>query len=141
MSDIYAEDVNYWKTSSSSADSWIEKAKKEIKSVGGAVLGEAYASSDGKAAFMLAFTLDGDSFKVTWPVLQSKTGNQGAAKVQAATALYHDVKARCVSLRFLGSRAAFMSYLLLPDGRAAGEAGSAELVRALPLMLGCGDER
>lgn len=42
-------------------------------------------------------------------------------------------KAACVKLRFLGSRAAFIAYWMLPDGRTPAEAtGDLEL----PLLLG-----
>jgi hypothetical protein len=48
---------------------------------------------------MLEFDLGGERYKVVWPVLPTKTGKDRAARVQAATALYHDVKARCVTLK------------------------------------------
>ena len=66
---------------------------------------------------MLAFEIGGDKFKVLFPVLPSKSGNEKAARIQAATMIYHDIKSKCVSAAVLGSRAAFFSYLLLPDGR------------------------
>lgn len=135
---MYAEDVNYWQTSRSSSDKWIEKAKKEIKTVGGQVVGSGSFSEDitGRAGFMLAFTLEGENFTIKWPVLKSKSGNHRAAQVQAATALYHEVKAACVKVKFLGARSAFFAYLMLPDGRTAAETGSPELVEILPSIIG-----
>lgn len=70
-----------------------------------------------------------------WPVLLSKTGHGGAARIQAATALYREVKAACVKAKFLGNRAAFFAYLLLPDGRTASQASAPELLEALPKLL------
>ena len=95
----FAEDVNYWKTGKSAPDTWIDRAKHEIESINGQVLAEGFGheSLTGKAAYMLAFKIAGEQFKITWPVLPSKSGAKRAAKIQAATMLYHDVKARCVS--------------------------------------------
>ena len=89
----------------------------------------------GRSAFMLAFKIDDEQFKVVWPVLPSKSGNERAARIQAATMLYHDVKARCVSAKVLGPRAAFFNYLVLPDGRTTVEAASPELVDMLPALF------
>lgn len=132
---IYAEEVNYWQTSRSSADQWIEKAKAEIRGVKGQIIGEAFgADASGKAAFMLHFRLGEDQFKIIFPVLPSKTGKTSAAKIQAATILYHDVKAKCVLAKVLGLRTAFLPFLLLPDGRTASQASNQELV--IPQILG-----
>lgn len=135
---IYAEEVNYWMTSKTSSDTWMDSAKKEIKGAGGKVLGEGFVSetATGKSSFLLAFELEGEQFKVLWPVLQSKTKNDRAARIQAATALYHEVKAACVKTKFLGARTAFFSYLMLPNGRTAAEVGSPDLVEMLPQLLG-----
>jgi len=130
-----AEDVNYWQTSKSSPDTWVERAKKEILRAGGQVLAEGFVSDPRGTAFMLAFTLEGDNFKMIWPVLEPKTGNLKAARIQAATALYHEVKAACVKAKFLGTRAAFFAYLQLPDGRTAFQVSTPELLDAMPRML------
>lgn len=130
-----AEDVNYWKTGSSSPDVWMEKSKREIETAGGTVVGEGFGAElqTGREAYMLAFQLGGDSFKICWPVLPSE--DRRAARRQAATMLYHDTKARCVSAKVLGGRNAFFSFLMLPDGRTAGELVEPEAVLALPDML------
>lgn len=132
-----AENANYWKTSKSSPDVWLEKAQTEIKRVGGVIAGSAIVSDEiaGRYAFMLAFQLGDDNFKMTWPVLKTKTGNLKAARIQAATALYHEVKAACVKVKFLGARSAFFAYLMLPDGRTASDVGGDELAQILPQML------
>lgn len=133
----YAEDINYWKTGKSSPDVWLEKAKTEIKRVGGVVAGSVIVSDEiaGKYAFMLAFSLGDDQFKMVWPVLKTKTDNLKAARIQSATALYHEVKAACVKLKFLGARSAFFAYLMLDDGRTASEVGGNELSEILPQLL------
>ncbi len=135
---MYAEDVNYWQTGKASPDNWLEKAKKEIHIVGGQVIGSQIISEDitGRAGFVLAFQLDGENFTIKWPVLQSKRNNRQAARRQAATALYHEVKAACVKVKFLGARSAFFAYLMLPDGRTAAEVGSSELLEMLPALIG-----
>lgn len=141
MSELYAEDVgNYWKTGTRAPDAWIDLAKKEIGSAGGKVLSEAYGRDDtGRAAFMLEFAFASERFRAIWPVLKSRTNNEKAARIQAATMLYHDVKARCVSAKVLGTRAAFFSYLLLPDGRTAAQVAAPELVTLYPKLLTGGE--
>ncbi len=135
---LYAEDVgHYWKTGTSSPDTWIDKAKREIVSVGGRVNQEAFGSdSEGRSAFLLDFTVKEDRFCAVWPVLPTRTkGNERAARIQAATMLYHDVKARCVSAKVLGVRAAFFTYLMLPDGRTAAQASAPEIAASYPRLL------
>lgn len=134
MAQTFAEDVNYWRTSKSSPDTWIERTRRQIEKLGGKVVAEAFGSEPetNRAAFMLAFSLGNDQFRVVWPVLPSRTTSERAAKVQAATMLYHDIKARCISAAVLGTRAAFFSFLMLPDGRAAGEMSTPELAQAIP---------
>lgn len=126
----YAEDLNYWQSGRSSPDTWISKAKKELARAGFKVLGDAYGMDDvlGRAAYMLSFQLAEDMFKVTWPVLPSRTGKDQAARIQAATMLYHDVKSRCVSAKVLGGRTAFFSYIRLPDGRSAADTAVEEIL-------------
>lgn len=103
----------------------------------GIVLGEGFGSEPqtGRAAYMLAFEFAGERFKVIWPVLSSKSGDQRAARIQAATMLFHDVKARCISAKVLGHRTAFFSYYLLPNGRTATEVSAPELLDAIPKFL------
>lgn len=134
----YAEDVNYWQSSRTSPDTWLDKAKQEIERVGGQVAAEGFVSEalTGRSSFMLAFSIEADNFKLLWPVLESKTGKVKAARIQAATALYHEVKAACVKAKFLGARSAFFAYLMLPNGKTASESSASELIAALPELLG-----
>lgn len=132
----YAEDVgHYWQTGSSSPDVWIEKAKEQIEEIGGLITADAYGSMEGRAAFMVSFSIEENKFKVIFPVLESKTGKNLAAKRQAATMLYHDIKAKCMVASVLGMKAAFFSYLMLPDGRTASEVATPELAQNFPLLL------
>ena len=118
----YAEDINYWKTGQSSPDSWMGKSVRLIQGLDGFVIAEAFGKdASGSSAFMLAFEIEGNEFKVVWPVLPSKSGNEKAARTQAATMLHHDIKAKCISATVLGVRVAFFSYLLLGDGRTTTE--------------------
>jgi hypothetical protein len=141
MAQIYAEDVNYWKTGTSSPDTWIDKAKAEIRAAGGTIGPEAFGNDgNGRIAYMLEFSFGRDRFRVVWPVLQSKTRNEKAARIQATTMLYHDVKAKCVSAKVHGIRAAFFQYAILPDGRTAAQVAEPELIRQYPKLLAAGEE-
>jgi hypothetical protein len=57
-------------------------------------------------------------------VLPSRPGNEGAAKIQAAVAMKHDIKAKCMALKWLGPSAAFAGERVLPDDRMVAEASA-----------------
>lgn len=114
---IYAEDIgNYWKTSQAQTETWLDKCKKEIVNAGGKVLRSAVFEEGDKTVIALEFTFGKDSFRSTWDVLPSRTGNIKAAKIQAATMMYHDIKDSCVKAKVRGFRRAFAEYLILPEG-------------------------
>jgi len=132
----YAEDIgHYWETSKSSLESWIDKTRKLIEGLSGVVKAEGFGAVEGKSAYMMAFSLGGDNFKVVWPVLPSRKGKNLAARRQAVTLLHHDIKAKAMTASVLGTRVAFFCYMMLPDGRTAGEATRPELSEAFPLQL------
>jgi hypothetical protein len=138
---MYAEDINYWKTGKSNAGAWLEKAKQQIIKLGGHVLiqAEGMNPDTGNEIYMLHFMIDNENYKILWPVLPTRTStqaNQRAAKIQAATMLYHDVKARCITAAVLGSRKAFFAYYMLPDGRAAADAGNEDIARLFDAFSG-----
>lgn len=133
--DTWAEDLAYWKTSQSMPDTWLDRTIGLIEKAGGVVEASGYGNQGERSAYMVTFGLDGEVFRIVWPVIPSKTGNVRAAKVQAATMMHHDVKARLISAQVLGVRAAFFNWLMLPDGRTATSVGLAELV---PPMLMAG---
>ena len=129
-----AKDVgHFYNTSRSSPDSWIDKTVKLIEQHGGIVTHRAFGMQLGKAAYMLRFELDDNAFKVIWPVLDDDSSL--TARRQAATMLYHDVKAKLMSAMVLGATVAFFQYWLLPDGRTASQLEIRELRNALPPML------
>ena len=132
----YAEDVgNYWKTSQTSADMWMDKTQQLIKNIEGTILGVGYGSepTTGRAAYMLQFQIGGNAYKIVWPVLPT-TVSEKAARIQAATFIYHDVKAKVSSAKVLGARAAFFSYLMLPDGQTATQASIETLSEGIPTI-------
>ncbi|MBE3142230.1 MAG: hypothetical protein IMZ53_16795 [Thermoplasmata archaeon] len=132
----YAEDIgHYWQTSNSSPDSWLAKTTDLIKKSQGKIIAEGFGSAMGRAAFMLTFEIGGEKFKLVWPVLPSKTKKDLAARRQAATLMYYDVKAKLMTASVLGFRDAFFQYLLLPDGRTTGEIALPELSQAFPQLL------
>lgn len=135
--ELYAEEVNYWKTSHSSPDKWLDKTKKLILDIDGTILGEGFGSDPIRqySAYMLQFEIDGERYKIVWPVLPSRYNEEVAARRQATTFIYHDVKARVMSSKVLGSKAAFFSYWLLPDGRTASQASVTELSEGIPYLL------
>lgn len=134
---MYAEDVgNYWKTGQSAPDTWIDRAKAEIKGAGGKVFSEAYGSDGGgRSAYMIEFGFGDERFRAVWPVLKSRTNNERAARIQAATMLYHDIKAKAVSAKVHGAKAAFFQYLLLPDGRTAAQVATPDIAGLYPKLL------
>lgn len=138
---VYADDINYFKTSTVAPDTWIDKAKAEIKAAGGKAGSEAFGRDDtGRAAYMLSFSFGGEQFRAVWPVLPTRSGkDERAARIQAATMLYHDIKAKCISAKVHGARAAFFQYLALPDGRTAAQVAAPELVNLYPKMLTSGE--
>jgi hypothetical protein len=132
----FAEDVgHYWKTSSISPDSWLSKSADLIRKHGGKILSEAFGMAMGQGAFMLTFEVKGESFKIMWPVLPSKTRDEKSARRQAATLMFYDVKAKLMTASVLGFKTAFFQYVLLQDGRTAGEMATPELAYSFPPML------
>ena len=100
---IYANDVDYWKTGESrTVNQWLELTVSQIRQHGGKDIVQATGEQDGRKAFALEFTLHDQRYKIVWPVLPlphrlNTDDNRRAAERQAATTLYHDVKARCVA--------------------------------------------
>ena len=133
----YAEDVNhYWKTGSSTPDSWLDKAAGLIEEIDGHVFTRGFGQDkEGRKAYMITFQIDGTDYKMVWPVLESKNNNDLAARRQATTFMFHDIKAKCMSSLIIGTKSAFFSYLLLPDGRTAAHASIEELNQGIPHMF------
>lgn len=134
---LYAEDINYWKTSRTSPDSWIEKAKRQIEKLGGKIITEAFGheAQTGRSAYMLEFEIHGNRFKAIWPVMPSKNNEEKAARIQAATMLYHDIKSKCLGATVKGPRTAFFEYLVLPTGQVVSQISDDSLADAIPKLL------
>lgn len=125
----FANELNYWKTSRSPAGSWLDKSEAMITSHGGTVHLSAKGNHGGYSAYCIEFAFGDDVFKAIWPVLPAQNDNdKPAAERQAATMLYHDIKARCMKIAIFSPRGAFFDMLKLPDGRLAGHLGTPELV-------------
>ena len=133
----WAEDLPYWKTSQSSPDTWIDKAKLQIDRAGGTILSEGFGASEGKSAYMLRFEVGGSSYRIVWPIAESKfiepANFVNHARRQAATMLFHDVKSMCIKARAIGFEVAFFSHMELPNGKVANEMVGA--VGGLPKLL------
>ena len=141
MDKIHPEKLPYWKTGQSSPDIWIEKAINLIVKFGAKLQGQAYGhdASTGDEAFMIAFSTDEENYRITWPIPQPKyEKDRGAAKRQAATMLYHDVKARLLYAEIHGFRNAFLPMLLVSgNGRKLplGQIATPELTQEFPKLL------
>jgi len=132
----FAEDIgHYWKTGERSPEKWMDLTCKLIEDLGGTVAAEGFGRTEEQAAYMLTFEIGEDKFRVVWPVLPSRTGQAAAARRQAATLLHHDIKAKAMTSSVLGAKAAFFSYVLLADGRAASSLAAPELAQAFPFQL------
>lgn len=135
----FAESCRYWKTSKSQKGAWLERACKVIEDLDGEVTAVAEGRQEGRKAFLLEFTVAGERYRSVWPVLpQQYTKGEKAAEVQAATMLFHDCKARAMRASVLGTRAAFFSCQILPDGRTVSQIALPELAKITPKMLGSG---
>jgi len=137
----YAEDSNYFQTGKSTPDTWIDKAADQVEKIGGQVImrGMGTHPDSGQSAFIFIFEIDGDTFRIVWPVLPLKshtTTKARGAKRQAATFLFYDVKARCLSSAILGTRSAFFSFIMLPDGRVASEVEKSEIAQLGTVLFG-----
>lgn len=124
----FAEELPYWKTGQS-ADKAISEAKSAITKNGGKITGEGFGMTDNQGAFFLQFEMHGEEFRYVEQIMQSKTGNERAAKIQAAASLKHAIKARVNEAMRHGARRAFMSSLLLPNGQIIHQQSNESLIR------------
>lgn len=144
---IYAPDVDYWKTGSKrSAVQWIDLAVKQLRDHGATDVMQAIGEQNGREAFLLQFLLAGQRFRILWEVLplplkMQSEADQRAARVQAATSLYHDVKARCVAAARYGGEMGFFQFKVLPDGRTVQQLTDAELTERYSTMLPGPDQK
>lgn len=134
----YAEDSNYFGTSSRAAETWLEMAKKELMLVGGKDIRKAAVEENDTAVYVIEFTLDGDTYRMSYPAMPCKKAtsqNLKKAKVQAATFLYHAIKARALDMKILGAKAAFGSFMLVDGLRTVSDVLTGTPSAALPILL------
>jgi len=112
-----AKEVNYFRTGKSGVESWLDKTERLIEDVGGNVTGRMVGRMNGVSGIMLLFQIEDNDFRIDWPVLpgDNKKDNS-AAERQAATFIYHDVKAKCMKVKIFGAKASFVDNLLT-DGK------------------------
>lgn len=127
--------MNYFKTSRKDPGTWIDKCVDEIEEAGGKVNMFAKGFQDGRKAYCLEFTLNNEPFRAVWPVLPCNDGNETAADRQAATMMYHDIKARAMKAKIFGLQTAFFEFKLLDDGRTAAMLSNKELQDYQPKLL------
>ena len=75
--------------------------------------------------------MSGKEFRIEWPILPVKNEkDRTAARRQAATFIYHDVKAACMKLKVWPPEVVFMAGLLDEQGRTYAQRQS----EGLPLL-------
>ena len=133
-----AEDLPYWKSGQSPAESWLDKTEKLLVDAGGTVQLRMVGRQGEIEGIIFGFVLAGDSYKLSWPVLPTrKEADRPAARRQAATMIYHDTKARVARLRIFGPRVVFADWLVLGDGSTVAERGGQgvpELLEGVKLL-------
>ena len=135
---IEAERANYWKTGERGADTQLDRAAQLIIDAGGVIKARGLGMFGGNEAVLLGYELDGESYRITWPALPTRSDSpkdRRAARIQAATFVYHDVKAKCMAAQVLGTRTAMLPYLLTANGRTVAELSNPELEKSLPKLL------
>jgi len=128
----FAEELSYWKTGKSGAETWLDKTEALIESVDGTVDTRIVGKSGGKEGIMFGFFIGGDAYKMMWPVLPTKReSDRGAALRQCATLIYHDTKARVNRIRIFGPRVVFADWLVLENGKTLAESSVDALPKAI----------
>lgn len=131
----YAEDINYWKSGKSTPDTWLDKCENIIEQLGGTVHLRAKGKMEDREAFLMEFSFGDERFRILFPVLPQKKDDPKAAQRQAATLLYHDVKARSLRASIFGNKPAFFDFLILEDGRTVSQLNTPEINNYIPKLL------
>lgn len=129
MEDLpFAKDLPFFKTSQSDPEKWLDKTEKLIESIGGRVDTRVTARANGKQGILIGFIIEGDYYKLTYPVLAVKDEKNGyAALRQCATLIYHDVKSRVNRIRIFHPRVVFADFLVLRDGSTLAESATTDI--------------
>ncbi len=125
----YADTVRCFKTGNAEPGTWIEKTETMLRRLGATAVDHAALKVSGVYTFIFSFQVGNEVFRVAWPVLPVKDKRDEKAAIrQAATLLHHECEARCLAAVIQGVRAAFIGYLVLPDGHTVMEASNPELL-------------
>jgi len=140
---LYAEDLPYWRTGTKYNQA-IDEAVNALNKYGAEISMNGQFSIDGVKVIAIQFKLDGDEYRLVERIIlpRKRSGtNDRAAEIQAAAALKHNVKSRLNQYLRNGARNAFMSALILPNGRVAHEESNIGLQRLLipPAVNALGD--
>ena len=128
----FADTMPYWKTSSSGIETWLDKTENLIEGIGGHVDTRIVGKSGGKEGILFGFFIEGDAFKIMWPVLPvKKEKDSKAALRQCATFIYHDTKARINRVRIFSARVVFSDWLVLETGTTVAEIDNLGIPNAL----------
>ena len=134
----YGDELPYWKTSNSSAESWVSKTIAILAKFGAKEISEGFAASGAFSSYVILFRFGAEQFRIVWPVMKYRNPeDQKSARVQAATLMYHDCKSRAVTAKALGVRTAFIGQLLLADNKTVQESATpliAEQVKPMALI-------
>lgn len=130
-----AEEVDhYYKTSTRSPETWFEMCRNLITKKGGKIIRWANADDSGKEVFIIQFSYGQTQYRMHWNVLPTR-GSAIAARRQAVTALYHDIKAALVRAEWFGFDKAFVAWREIGDGRTMSDVTKEEIGSALPKLL------
>lgn len=132
---MFAEEVGaYYNTSRRTPDTVFAMTKKLIEKRGGWVTRSANIQDGDNELFLIEFIYDKKVYRLSWPVLPTRKSAL-AARRQAATAQYHDVKAALVRADFMGFERAFKTWLAIDAKRTVSDLTHEEISSALPKLL------
>lgn len=117
----YAEELNFWKTSKSSADKWLNDAEDIIAKFGGTVTLRAKGRAGENQAYAFQFSHNNDRFKILYPVLPTKNGDVRSAERQCCQFIFYEVKNRSIQVKIFGFKSAYFEFLMLEDGQTVRE--------------------
>lgn len=130
---LYAEDLPYWR-SGTKYNRAIDEAVNALNKYGAEISMNGQFNINGVKVIAIQFKLDMDEYRLVERIIlprKRNSANDRAAEIQAAAALKHDVKARLNQYLRNGARKAFMSALILPNGKVAHEESNVGLQQLL----------
>lgn len=133
----FGEDIgHYWRTSKKDAGYWLNSVRDMIVSIPGCkVLKKVDYEENDQNFFLVEFTVGLDWFKIIYPVLPVRQlKDREAARVQAVTLMFHEVKSRMMLIKIFGIHYAFLNYLVADNGKTVSQMAVPELAK-LPILL------